>query len=148
MYHRINTAYGSRICKLEAILTYADIADASMSMTVDLDELPEDAQLVGTSLDVVDDFDDGDPGSATTKLDIGISGSGTIFLAGAADNLGTEGRTNGGTAGTRMPSFAGALTPRLTFTCSVNTNTLTKGEVKVRLFYVHTDKVTPGVERG
>jgi len=136
---RTNQAHSSRIRKAEAVVLFGDITAAALTKTLDLAAflLPADAMIVGTELNVTTDFDDG--AAATTKVDIGISGSGTIFLVGAADNLGTIARTNGGTAGTQMPSFQGGTQVRLTFTCSVNTSTLTKGAVTIRLFYVRTD---------
>jgi hypothetical protein len=145
MNFKRNVAYDSRIRKAEATIGFADITAAGMTKTLDLAAflLPADAYLIGTELNVTDDFDDGSPGSATNKVDIGINGSGTIFLVGASDNLGTIARTNGGTAGTTLPSFQPATQVRLTFTGSANLSTLTKGSVKIRLFYVRTDFLVP-----
>lgn len=145
--HERRVAYQGRIRKAEAVIGFADITAAGMTKTLDLAAflLPADALLLGTELNVTTDFDDG--AAATNKLDIGISGSGTIFLAGAADNLGTIARTNGGTAGTTMPSFQPATQVRLTFTGSANLSTLTAGSVTVRLFYTRTDKLIPDVDR-
>lgn len=145
--HERRVAYQSRVRKAEATVLFGDITAAGMTKTLDLAAflLPADAFLLGNELNVATVFDDG--AGATTKVDIGISGSGTIFLVGGAANLNTTGRTNGGTTGSTLPSFQGSTQVRLTFTGSVNLNTLTEGAVTIRLFFVRTDKLIPDVDR-
>lgn len=142
MLKRAIDAFQSRIRVAEATVTFTDASAGAMTKTLDLAAflLPAGAILLGTELNVTNDFDDG--AACTTKVDIGISGSGTIFLVGAADNLGTIARTNGGTAGSTIPSYQGTTQVRLTITGSVNLNTLTKGSVTIRLVYVNSDKLS------
>jgi hypothetical protein len=145
--HERRVAYQSRVRKAEATVGFADISAAAMTKFLDLAALllPADAFLLGHEMNVLTDFDDG--AAATNKLDIGVSGATTSFLAGSADNLGTIARTNGGTVGAAEPSFQGGAQVRLSFTSSVNTSTLTQGSVLVRIFYVRTDKLIPDVDR-
>lgn len=141
MLNRVIRAFDSRVRRIDVTVNFNDADVAVAALTANLDRsafvLPADAVIVGTALNVVSDFDNG-AGSAC-KLDIGISGSNTIFLAGAADNLGIVGRTNGGTTGTTLPSFQGGVQVRMGLTCSVNLSTETKGQVVVSLFYIRAD---------
>ncbi len=139
---RKNIAYDARIRRVQTILNFNDADVALVAMTANVDRaallLPADALIVGTELNVTSDFDNG--AASTCKVDIGIAGSATLYLTGAADNLGTVTRTNGGAAGANIPGFAGGQQIRLTLTCSVNLSTETKGRVIVGVLYVRTDK--------
>lgn len=137
----------ARVRRLEVTLGFADITAAGMTKTIDYaNALPADAFLLGTSVNVTDDFDDG--AACTTKVDIGVSGSTTSIIAGSADSLGTIARIVGGTKGASYCSIVGAITPRLTFTGSVNLNTLTKGSVTIAIYFMTVDKTTAFPNRG
>lgn len=147
--NRTNVAYDSRIRRVQTVLNFNDVEVALAAMTANVDRaallLPPDAMIIGTDLNVTIDFDNG--AASTCKADIGLAGSATVFLVGAADNLGVVTRTNGGVPGANMPSFAGGQQVRITLTSSVNLSTETKGRVVVGVLYVRTDKPS-GEERG
>lgn len=147
--HETNVAYDSRIERLDKTVSYADLPEAAIDYTaaqIEMEELPADAQIVGVELNVVEDFDDG--AGATNQVDVGTSDEEDLFLDATADNLGTAGRVAGGVAGDLMPSFAGGVTPLLTFQSSVNLDTLTQGEVVVSVFYFRGDSVETGAPHG
>lgn len=139
---RIVRAYDSRIRRIDSILNFSDTDFAVAATTLNLDRaaflLPADALLVGTALNVATAFTDGATG--TLKVDLGISGSSTIYLVGATNNLGAAtGRINGGTAGAQIPGFVGATQVRMTFTSNVNLATMTAGKATITLLYTRID---------
>jgi hypothetical protein len=138
-------AFASRVKMLQLVVGFADITAAGMSKTLDMSALPVGAFVLGIAFNVTTDFDDG--AGATNKVDVGIAGTLTGFVAGSADNLGTIGKVPGGTAGTLGGTLQSGATPRLTFTGSANLSTLTQGSVTISVLYINTDAVT-GEERG
>ena len=136
-----------RVRRQELVVAFGDITAAGMTKTIDFaTALPADAFILGTSVNVTDDFDDGM--AATNKVDIGVNGATTSIIAGSADNLGTIARIVGGTKGASYCSIVGAITVRLTFTGSANLNTLTKGNVTIAIYFLTADKTTPFPRRG
>ena len=137
MSHRAIRAYDSRIRRTKVTVGFADITAAGMSKTLDLAALllPADAYLLGFDLNLLVLYTDGAAG--TVKMDIGVAGTGAAFLTGAANNLGaTLGRKQGGTVTSNgVPSFQPSTQVRLTFTGSVNLNTLTAGSVEVGMIW-------------
>jgi hypothetical protein len=141
LLHREIRSSASRVRAIRKSVLFSDLAAAAMTGFVDFTALPTGALIIGAGLSVVTDFDDGSPGTATNKVDLGVAGTLTKFMVGAADNLGTVGEVEGGTAGTHMPSYQSGATVRATFTSSVNLNTLTKGQVDITILYVRASVV-------
>lgn len=132
-------AFNARIRKVAFDVVFGDLSAAAMTKFLDFAAaLPADASIVGVDSNTTIAFTDG--AACTLKVDLGFAGATTSLLAGTANNCGTINRV-GNVAADTCPQFAGGKTVRASFTCSVNTNTLTAGACRIHVYYVLLDQV-------
>jgi hypothetical protein len=118
------------------LIGFADVAALGASMTGHIDfaaALPANSRFLGATVKVATLFQNaGD--TATIDTDLGDGTTADLYIGDA--NLHTTGEKFKGDASANQFQEAGAVTPRITFTSSVNLSTITAGSATYKLFYI------------